>query len=183
MTIIVRNNAVRPPIVPGSLTAGGLAGYFKPGTRTSETNAATASNAAVARGGREPMRPCAKAKTRANKSLSDGNTTRRTSSASSNSLAWLSSSTDFGREDLAAALADFRRSERRFGGLGRARRRAEALAPDSRPAASGAPVAVRIDRGNSRRYLRRDGRQPANDSRAGCDAQAVGGSRLRARRI
>ena len=60
---------------------------------------------------------------------------------------------------------------------------AEAFAPDSRPAASGAPAAVRIDRGNSRRYLRRDDRRPSNDSGAGCDAQAVGGSRLRARRI
>ena len=62
-------------------------------------------------------------------------------------------------------------------------RRLRRLRRNSRPAASGAPAAVRIDRGNSRRYLRRDDRRPSNDSGAGCDAQAVGGSRLRARRI
>ncbi len=33
---------------------------------------------------------------------------------------------DFGREDLAAALADFRRRERRFGGLGQAKALASA---------------------------------------------------------
>jgi hypothetical protein len=61
--------------------------------------------------------------------------------------------------------------------------RVEAFAPGSGPAASGAPAAVRIDPGNSRRYLRCDDRRPGNDSRAGCVAQAPGESRLRARRV
>ena len=55
--IMTRKKPVRSPIVSGCPTAGGLAGYLSPGTTTRVRKAAPASNAAVARGERLPIRP------------------------------------------------------------------------------------------------------------------------------
>ena len=61
-TIIRKNSSVLTPIVSGLPTAGGLAGYLMPGTRTTATKAAMAMTAEVPRAERLLKRPCTKAK-------------------------------------------------------------------------------------------------------------------------
>jgi hypothetical protein len=66
IAIIRKNKPVRVPIVSGSPTEGGFAGYLMFGTITSVTNAPSASHADNARALNAPTRPYANANTNEN---------------------------------------------------------------------------------------------------------------------